>query len=164
CMVSITNSMLQAISRPNIPVFTMLCGGVVKLVTNYFLVGTPSININGAPIGMTLCYATITILNFMMLFKTTHIRPNFLNMLIKPLVSAAAMGVGAVVCYNVLSGIINPHFATLAAIVIAAFIYFFMLVALRGFIREDMLLMPKGKKLVSIMERFGWIKRERISK
>ena len=164
CMVSITNSMLQAISRPSIPVFTMLCGGVVKLVTNYFLVGTPSININGAPIGTTLCYATITILNFIMLFKTTHIRPNFLNMLIKPLVSAAAMGVGAVVCYNVLSGIINPHIATLAAMFIAAFIYFFMLVALRGFIREDMLLMPKGKKLVSIMERFGWIKRERISK
>ena len=164
CMVSITNSMLQAISRPNIPVYTMLCGGVVKLVTNYFLVGTPSINIGGAPIGTTLCYATITILNFIMLIKVTHIRPNFLNMLIKPLVSAAAMGIGSYVCYNALARVINPNVATLAALVVAVLVYFFMLVALRGFIREDLLLMPKGRKLVSIMERFGWIKKERISK
>ena len=163
-MVSLTNSMLQAVNKPNIPVFTMLCGGCVKLITNYILVGTPDINISGAPIGTTLCYATITILNFVFLIKTTHIKPNFINMLIKPLVSAAGMGVGAVVCYDALTKVISPHVATLGAVVIAAIIYFFMLVALRGFIREDLLLMPKGRKIVSVMERFGWIKKERTPK
>lgn len=164
CMVSLTNSMLQAVNRPNVPVFTMLCGGVVKLLTNYMLVGTPEININGAPIGTTLCYATITILNFIFLIRITHISPNFINMLIKPLVSAAAMGIGAVVCYDALAAVISPRIATILAICIAALVYFFMLVALRGFIREDILLMPKGKKIVSVMERFGWIKKERKPK
>ena len=37
--------------------------GVVKVVVNWFLVGTPSINITGAPIGTLLCYAVIAFLN-----------------------------------------------------------------------------------------------------
>lgn len=162
CMVSVTNAMLQAINRPNIPVITMLCGGCVKLITNFILVGTPDINISGAPIGTTLCYATITILNFIFIIKTTHLRPNFINMIIKPLVSAVVMGVIALLAYRILNIALGNSIAVLGSVVVAAVVYFFALVVLRGLIREDILLMPKGAKLVSIMERFHWIKKEGV--
>ncbi|MBQ9990521.1 MAG: polysaccharide biosynthesis C-terminal domain-containing protein, partial [Lachnospiraceae bacterium] len=55
-----TNALLQAMGKVNVPVVTMLTGGAVKLLVNYTLVGTPSINIHGAPIGTLCCYATIT--------------------------------------------------------------------------------------------------------
>ena len=41
-MVSLTNAILQAVGRPQLPVFSMAVGGVVKLVCNFILVGMPA--------------------------------------------------------------------------------------------------------------------------
>ncbi|MFR8333840.1 MAG: polysaccharide biosynthesis C-terminal domain-containing protein [Oscillospiraceae bacterium] len=41
----------------------MVIGGVIKLATNYTLVGNPKIMIFGAPVGTLLCFAVISILN-----------------------------------------------------------------------------------------------------
>ena len=48
CLMLISNSILQSYGRVHVPVFTMLIGGVVKIIVNYVLVGNPDILINGA--------------------------------------------------------------------------------------------------------------------
>ncbi len=153
CMVSLTNSMLQAIGKVNIPVFTMLIGGIIKLATNYILVGNPEINISGAPIGTTLCYGIITILNTYYLIKSSNIVPNFFNVLIKPLVSSVAMGISAIVVYNFFINILGSKISTFLSVFIAIIIYILMLIVVKGFIKEDVELMPKGKKLAVFMQK-----------
>ena len=157
CMVSLTSSMLQAIGKVNIPVITMLIGGCIKLATNYILVGNPSINIAGAPIGTTLCYGMITVLNTYFLIKTLNIVPNFLNVLIKPLVSSVAMGISAIVVYNFSIHIVGSKISTLVSVIIAMVIYILMLIVVKGFVKQDIELMPRGKKLAAFMEKRGWL-------
>lgn len=43
----ITN-MLQAIGRSDVPVKAMIAGAIVKLISNFILIGNPSINVKGA--------------------------------------------------------------------------------------------------------------------
>ena len=62
-MQSVSNAILQAQGKEKLPVVSMAIGGAVKLITNYTLIAIPAINIRGAPIGTSLCYGTITVLN-----------------------------------------------------------------------------------------------------
>lgn len=157
CMVSLTNAMLQAIGKVNIPVVTMFIGGCIKLATNYILVGDPSININGAPIGTTLCYGVIAVLNTYFLIKHSNIIPDFFNVFIKPLVSSVAMGISAVVIFNFFANIIGSKISVVLSVIIAFIIYILMLVVVKGFIREDIELLPKGKKIADFLDNRGWI-------
>lgn len=157
CLVSLTNSILQAIGMVNAPVVTMVVGGAVKLLTNYILIGIPSIGIQGAPIGTSLCYGTITVLNFWFISKATHSLPRFKNSFLKPILSSIALSIAAVSVYNILFGIVGSKIAVLIAICIGGLIYFAMMLALKGILRSDILLLPKGQKIAAFMEKHNWI-------
>jgi stage V sporulation protein B len=53
---SLTAAVLEAGGHIVLPMVAMGLGGLIKLASNYFLIGIPSVNIQGAPIGSTLCY------------------------------------------------------------------------------------------------------------
>ena len=83
CLVSITNAILQAIGREQVPVFTILVGGCVKIVTNFTLVGRPDVNIYGAPVGTNLCYFIIMVLNLFFIRKALGHLPSIMGFTIK---------------------------------------------------------------------------------
>ena len=56
CLMLVANSILQAHSILSLPIFTMLIGGVVMVLFDYFMVGTVRFNIYGSPIGTCICY------------------------------------------------------------------------------------------------------------
>ena len=69
-------SMLQAIGKQNVPVINIAIGAVIKIIVNYILVGIPSINILGAPIGTLCCYLFIffaNILCFVPIFPKAYV-------------------------------------------------------------------------------------------
>ena len=47
CLMILTNAILQTYGKEKLPIFTVIAGGVVKVVMNYILVGNPEINIMG---------------------------------------------------------------------------------------------------------------------
>ena len=59
CLMVLTNAILQTYGKEQLPIFTVIAGGVVKVVMNYILVGNPNINIHGATISTLCCYLTI---------------------------------------------------------------------------------------------------------
>ena len=63
CLMVATNGILQANGRENIPIWTLLAGGALKIVTNYLMVGNPDMGIRGAPVGTLYSYALIVVLN-----------------------------------------------------------------------------------------------------
>ena len=64
CMVLMENAILQASGKEMLPMITMIVGGVVKVVINYFLVANRGINIYGAPIGTLVSYFVMALMNY----------------------------------------------------------------------------------------------------
>lgn len=158
CLVQVTNAMLQATGRERVPVFTMLVGGILKVVINYTLVGNPTINIHGAPIGTNVCYAVIMILNLIILSRALGGSMRFIADAVKPLMASVISCGGAYLLYSMIGKAINSRIATALSILLAAVVYFALLVFSRGLKAEDVELLPKGEKIRNALDKRGWLK------
>ncbi len=146
-------NMLQAIGRQGVPLRNIAVGAVLKIAINFWLVGTPEINIFGVPIGTTVCYAYICIANFICFVKYSGVLPNLLLSVGKPLICGVACGGSAWgVCFLLSKVGIVGSLATLVSIAIAAIVYVAMLFIIRAITREDIISLPKGKKIIKVLE------------
>jgi stage V sporulation protein B len=152
-------SMLQAIGKQGIPLKNIAIGAILKIVINFVLVGTPEINILGVPIGTTVCYAYICIANFICFVKYSGVIPNIYKTLGKPLIAGLLCGASALTSELLLSKIsIRESIITLISIFFAVIIYIFMLIILRAVEREDIISLPKGKKIEKILAKLKIIR------
>ena len=159
CLMLITNSILQSYGRVNVPIFTMLIGGVVKIVLNYNLTAVPSINIHGAPIGTLVCFALTAILNLIAVSRVAAFHLNYPGYFLRPLLASLAMafsarGVYALCAHFLLSensGRTIMLVCVGAAIAVAVVVYAVLVLALRIVTRDDLALLPKGEKLARIL-------------
>ena len=151
------NSMLQAVGKQMTPVRLMLIGAVIKLSLNYILVGSQSVNIKGAPYGSLFCYVFVVVASIVILCARTKTRLDLFGTFVKPLLAAALCGASAYVCADLLGRVMSYRLATLFAIAVAAVVYVLSLALLRTLTRSDVLLLPKGKKLAKILEKYKLI-------
>jgi len=138
-------------------VFNMLIGGIVKVVTNLILVSHREININGAPIGTMLCYITVMSLNIYRIKKITGIKFGIVRFILKPAVLAAATAVSAAFVYSLLGGYTGNTIATGIAICAAALCYLVSVIGLKALSKDEYLLLPKGNKILMLLERYKLI-------
>lgn len=153
-MVSLTNSILQAVGRVHVPVYTMLIGGAVKLAVNYVLVGTPQVNISGAPIGTALCYVTIALLNLAAL-RRAGLPIAYAKVYLRPAIAAGLMGLFTWLIRDPVMALAGGRWGVLPVIALAALFYGLMLLAVRALPLEDVLLLPKGDKIAKILRLRG---------
>ena len=151
CLMLLTNAILQAHDRAHVPICTMLLGGVVKVVTNYILVGNPSINIKGAPIGTLVCYGLIALLNLVLVDRVLVKRPGYGQLFLKPLIATAAMGAAARGSFSLLLPRLGNSLAVILAIAAACLVYAALVLALRIITREDLEMVPHGEKLAKLL-------------
>lgn len=151
------NSMLQAVGRADIPVKLMLIGGTIKIITNFVLVAIPSINVKGAPVGTILCYIFLFAVSMIYLCHEIGSIPSIKSTFIKPFLAAAVCGFAAIGSYKLLTMVISPKLSTLFSIIFAAIIYAICLLIFRALSKDDIIMLPKGKKLVKILEKHGLI-------
>lgn len=180
CIVSVSTSILQASGHVFIPVRNMIIGGVVKAVSNYFLIAIPQINIGGAPISTFMCYFVIAVLNITSIIRIIKPEFNIKNFILKPLISAACMGVVVYFVYNLTATVIGCPATSLSidfltdtspvtpvaglvriktivalgvSILTGVIAYFITMGITRGFFEEDINMLPKGKKIARIMKK-----------
>ena len=151
CLMVATNGVLQAYGKEYIPVFTLLCGGVLKIVTNYLMVGDPATNVRGAPVSTLYCYALIVVLNLIAIARCVPERPAYLHLFAKPLLITAVMALAARSSYGVLVRCLPERWAVLPAILIAAVVYGILALALGAVTRADVIGLPKGEKIAEIL-------------
>jgi len=181
CTVSVSTAILQASGHVFIPVRNMLIGGLFKIISNYILIAIPALNIGGAPISTFLCYLLIATLNLLSIKKI--IRPNFktIDFIIKPLLASLIMGLIVFLTYNAAAGLfgapltdlsidfvaqtipVTPvsgaiRIKTIIALGISVFVgiiaYMIAIILLRSIQKEDIEMLPKGKKIAMIMEKY----------
>jgi stage V sporulation protein B len=132
-------SMLQAIGRVDVPLKLFIAGMIMKIVVNYVLVGIPEINIQGANVGSIVCYGFVTVTAMFILCRETKITPNFVSILIKPLIAAIICGIAAYFSEILFDFVCVQRVATLLAILTAIIVYFIVLLLIRAITREDLL-------------------------
>ena len=149
-----------------LPVIVMVLGGIVKIVTNYNLVGMAQIGIYGAPTGSVLCFALCLVLDLLIIARVIPHRPKFGPIFIKPFLASAVMGAAAWAVYGLMYRVLShvPEggterviswggnaLSTMGAIAVAMVVYVALVVALRAVSREDLSLMPKGDKIARLL-------------
>ena len=156
-LVAVTNAVLQAYSRIDLPLVSMCLGAAVKLCGDYFMIGDPRFSIAGAPISTALCYWLIALINLFHIARLSHGLPPVGRTLVRPLAATAGMG-AVVVIGKTLVRLAGPapgsaldKLATLAIIAAAALVYGVLLLALRAIERADVLLLPHGAKIADIL-------------
>lgn len=151
-MLAITNALLQAHKLERKPILSMVAGSVVKLVSSYIFIGIPNIGIYGAPIGTFLCYFVITMINFYFLAKYVGLIPSTRLIFVRPFLASVFCAGAAIGSYRLLELIIPPKAATLIAIVCAATVYIIAVFVFRCVNKEDILLLPKGKRIYGLLQ------------
>ncbi len=156
-LVTVTNAILQATGNAGIPVIHMAVGGAVKVAVNYILVGMPSINIVGAPIGTNCCYIVILILNLISIKRIMGIKLSAPQLIFKPLVSVAAMA-AAVLAVSAKAQTLGNTLNVLVSIITGAAVYAVVLLAVGGINEQDILMLPKSDKILSKLKKLKIIK------
>lgn len=146
-------SMLQAVGRMDVPLKLYTIGMVIKIVVNYILVGIPEINIQGANVGSIVCYGFVTVVAMFVLCRETKIVPNFMSILVKPLIAALICGAAAYFSEIFFDLFLYQRVATVCAIITAIIVYFATLLLIKAIKREDIIQMPKGELIVKVLEK-----------
>ncbi len=150
-------NMLQAVGKMGIPIISIALGSAVKIILNFTLIGNPKININGAPISTTVCYIIIFAVNLYSLLKITKVKINFISVYIKPLISAALCGITAYGVNWLIAEklMIESRLVCIVAVGFGAIIYAICMLLLKGIVKDDVLMLPKGEKIAKVLAKFG---------
>lgn len=140
-------SMLQGIGKVKHTMFVYIFGMTLKVIVSYLFARNVYINIVGTAIGTLVGYFVMVAVSMFMLLKDTKIKLNYFSVFLKPLASSVICGLCAYVCGYVF----NLH--VLISIVISAIIYVLSLFILHTFSRNEILMLPKGKNIVIILEK-----------
>lgn len=161
-IVQIQTVILQCVNKLYAVLLSLAIGIGAKLLSNYFLIAMPSVNINGAIIGTILSYLIPMIINHRIMQNSLKIRIGIISTAIKPFISAALMGVVVYICNANLSwifsimgnGYLMRAIPTLTSVFIGVVVYTYGLVLTGGITRKDLnsfsprivKIMPKGLK------------------
>ena len=175
-MISITNSFLQAHGHQQLPIISMVSGGVIKVATTFFLIGIIGSSVGApagvmdlescpaeyrtvmfaAPVGTFLCYFVTMMINFFFVAKKIKFTPKVGRLFFKPFISALLCALAAFGCYYYLpigAGIAK----TLISVFAAMIVYFFMIFLTKALDRDDILLLPKGEKIYGVLRRLKFV-------
>ena len=151
CLMVATNGVLQAYGKEYIPVVTLLCGGILKIITNYLMVGDPATNVRGAPVSTLYCYGLIVVLNLIAIARCVPERPSYLRLFARPVLITAVMALAARSSYGLLARSLPERWAVLPAIAVAVVVYGVLVLALGAVTRQDVLDLPKGEKIARML-------------
>lgn len=158
CLMNLTNVILQTYGKEMIPIWTVIAGGVTKVVMNYILVGNPAINIHGAPVSTLCCYGVIVGLNLIFVWKYSPEKPHYLQIFVKPVIASALMGGAVWAVHGFVSRALSGRsayganaVATLIGILAGVVVYAILVVAMRILRAEDLKTMPHGERLAKLL-------------
>ena len=157
CLVLMENAVLQASGKEKLTMITLISGGVIKIVVNWFLVAQRGINIYGAPIGTLVSYFIMAAMDFVFMCVTLKETPRMLRVFAGPVGASLLMGASAWAVYGLAGRCLGTgsYFAMAAcaglAILAAVIVYVVSVIAMRVITKEDMSLIPGGEKVAKIL-------------
>jgi stage V sporulation protein B len=161
-------SALQAIDRMDVPIKSMLVGASVKVLANFILVSIPGINIQGAVVGSILCNIVLVVWAMVVLAKETKLRYRWSSLVVRPFFAALISGAAAWLTNSIFekalpaqgltalwSRLSVDNIACVAGVLAAVLFYVIGLFALRAVTKDDISMLPGGRKIAKRLEKYG---------
>lgn len=120
---------------------------------NLILVPIEGVGVNGAAIGSVACHAVAFAISIIALRKNIKLNLGMTKFLIKPIFAAIIMGICSYFVYLSVLGIFGGKLATIIAIATAVIIYVLAIIVLKVFSKEEIAMLPQGKKIIKIFEK-----------
>lgn len=154
--VQATTGILQGVGLQRIPMYSLVAGVVCKITLNYILIAIPSVNIYGAPVASITCYTVSMLINFIWVVQKVGMKMDWKGILLRP--AAATLGMALTVeAYRRLTGM-TSRLDVLIAIGAAVVVYAALVFALGALRREDMEMIPGGRKIERLMVKMKFWK------
>lgn len=149
-LTMMTSTILFSIDCMATPTCSMIIGGIICLVCNWFLVGCKALGIYGAPIGIFICYSINALLNIKKIRRVKEISLCFRQIAIKPILPAVLLGT-----FGYLSYAFSLHFfgmivSSLIGLTAGMLAFIAALFLNDCITRSDLMMLPGGKKLARI--------------
>lgn len=149
------NGALQGLGKIFLPAIALSIGVLVKFILNLILVPVPQIGAAGAAFATAICHAIAFFICFQALKKSVKLDLSFSKFILKPILATIIMSICSYGAYLLLEGINIGKMATIISIIIAIVIYVFTVIILKIFTKEEILMMPYGNRLISLLEKVG---------
>ena len=164
-MSTLTTSVLQGMSKMNIPLKNSAIALVIHIICLVIFLKQFRLNIYGVVYANTIFAAVMCILNAMAIRRYLHYRQEIKKTFIIPLIASAFMALAAFVVHWVFNTLLNYIFidfasnaiATIFAILAGVFVYGFFLIKLRGVRESEILSIPKGETLVRLLKKIRFL-------
>ena len=149
------NGALQGLGKIFVPAIALGAGVLVKLILNLILVPIPTIGVNGAAFSSVVCHIISFTIGFTVLRKNIKLNLGFVNFVLKPVLITFIMAVCSYVIYINLAVVISAKIATIIALVSAVIIYLIAMIVFKVFTKEDINMLPYGKKIYTFLTKVG---------
>lgn len=151
---TLTNAVLQGIGRVNIPVINASAALIIQTIVLVPCLWFTNLNLYSLAIATIVYSLTMCILNGTAVKKYLNYKQDVVKIFILPLGASIVMGTAAYGVYNGLYTLIKSNMISLIlAIIVGAAVYGILVLKMGVLNRNDMLAMPKGSKLVRILEK-----------
>ena len=149
------NGALQGFGKVMVPAIALGFGVIAKLILNLVLIPIPWIGTNGAAIGSVVCHMVAFTIAFNVLRNNIKLNIDFKKFIIKPVVCTAIMSICSYFIFVLSNGFVRDNIATLIAIIVAVITYILSVIGLKVFTKEEIYMIPLGKKIYFVLEKLG---------
>lgn len=151
---TLTNAVLQGIGRVNIPVINASVALAIQTIVLVPCLWFTNLNLYSLAMATIVYSLTMCILNGAAVRRYLNYKQNVVKIFILPLGASIIMGAAAYGVYTGLYAVIKSNvIALILAIIVAAAVYGILVLKMGVLKRNDILAMPKGSKLVRILEK-----------
>ena len=158
-LITVSAAVLQAMGHERKSILSTCCGVAAKALAVWTLVGVPAIGHYGIALSTLVCYLVMFCFNMFFLSRYANYHMSIRKILLRPFLCALACGATAGISYLGLSRIFSSSsLPTIGAVGLAALCYFILLFRLKGLNKEDVLMLPKGDKILSILTKVHLLK------
>lgn len=154
------SGILQGIGKTLVPAISLGIGVVIKLILNTilipispekFLLGGTA----GAAISTTMCHLIAFLIDIYIMNKYIKLDIRKRDYIIKPIIATCMMAICSLYSYQILIGMISEKLCTIISIAIAAVIYVILVFLLGIFSKDNIGMIPYGKKIYKILKTIG---------
>lgn len=149
---NMSSAIMQAHGFVFLPVINTFVGGILKVITNYILVGNPNISIIGAPIGTFVCFTVVMALNLFAMKRVLRHPPKVMQNLWRSALASVVMGAATYLVYTLAGRLISSVAVCCGlALIVAVAVYAVLAVTFGAITAEDCAFLPKGEKIAKIL-------------
>jgi stage V sporulation protein B len=163
---TIMNAVLQSIGRIHMPLVSAGIALVIQTIVLFVLILFTDLGVHALVLCSVLYSVLIFAIDSHFICKYLRMRLRIYRVYGRPVAAAAVMGIVTKLVYELVyrGGVLvvdRPYFinliATAASIVIAIFVYFFVLIRIGGLKKNDILQAPKGTRILALLQKLKWI-------